>query len=85
MILASQNAHKVEELRQILGDVELETLPDGIEMPPEDGDRHRLAGIADGPERAELIRLARTFVKEADSAVAFESARKGMHAAAASE
>ena len=38
MILASQNAHKVEELREILTGVELEALPDGIEMPPEDGE-----------------------------------------------
>ena len=38
MILASQNAHKVEELREILTGVDLQALPDGIEMPPEDGD-----------------------------------------------
>jgi len=37
LILASQNAHKVEELGQILGGVELEALPDGVETPPEDG------------------------------------------------
>lgn len=37
MILASQNAHKVNELREILGGVDLQPLPDGIEMPPEDG------------------------------------------------
>ena len=37
MILATQNAHKVEELGQILGELVLKPLPDGIEMPPEDG------------------------------------------------
>jgi len=37
VILASQNAHKVQELREILDGVDLQPLPDGIEMPPEDG------------------------------------------------
>ena len=37
MILATQNAHKVEELGDILGGVDLRPLPDGIEMPPEHG------------------------------------------------
>jgi XTP/dITP diphosphohydrolase len=37
LILATQNAHKVEELGEILEGTELRALPDGIEMPPEDG------------------------------------------------
>ncbi|MGA7434207.1 MAG: RdgB/HAM1 family non-canonical purine NTP pyrophosphatase [Solirubrobacterales bacterium] len=37
MILASQNAHKVEELGQILAGVDLQPLPDGVVLPPEDG------------------------------------------------
>lgn len=37
MILASQNTHKVQELGEILEGVDLRPLPDGIEMPPEDG------------------------------------------------
>lgn len=37
MILASQNSHKVEELGQILPGIDLQPLPDGIVMPPEDG------------------------------------------------
>ncbi|MDQ2701179.1 MAG: RdgB/HAM1 family non-canonical purine NTP pyrophosphatase [Actinomycetota bacterium] len=38
VILASQNQHKVEELRQILTGVDLEAMPEGIEMPEEDGE-----------------------------------------------
>lgn len=37
MIFASRNGHKVSELRQILG-IELDPLPDEVEMPPEDDD-----------------------------------------------
>lgn len=37
MILASQNGHKLRELAEILPGAGLEPLPEGIEMPPEDG------------------------------------------------
>jgi XTP/dITP diphosphohydrolase len=38
MILATGNRHKLAEMRELLPGVELEPLPDGFEMPPEDGD-----------------------------------------------
>ena len=38
MILASRNRHKARELAEILPGVELHLLPDGVELPPEDGD-----------------------------------------------
>ncbi len=38
MILASRNRHKVREFAEILPAAGLEPLPDGVEMPPEDGD-----------------------------------------------
>ncbi len=38
MILATGNRHKLAEMRELLPDVELEALPEGFEMPPEDGD-----------------------------------------------
>jgi XTP/dITP diphosphohydrolase len=38
LILASRNDHKVRELAEILPDALLEPLPEGVEMPPEDGD-----------------------------------------------
>ena len=38
MILATGNQHKVAEMSQLLPGVDLEALPEGFEMPPEDGD-----------------------------------------------
>jgi XTP/dITP diphosphohydrolase len=37
LIVASRNAHKLRELGEILPDIELEPLPDGIDLPPETG------------------------------------------------
>ncbi len=37
MILASRNEHKLRELAEILPGAGLEVLPEGIELPPEDG------------------------------------------------
>jgi XTP/dITP diphosphohydrolase len=38
LIVATRNAHKLEELGEILGDWELLPLPDAVELPPEDGE-----------------------------------------------
>ena len=38
MIFATGNKHKLRELRELLPGVELEALPDGVELPPEDGE-----------------------------------------------
>jgi XTP/dITP diphosphohydrolase len=38
LILATGNRHKVAEMRELLPGLELEPLPPGFEMPPEDGD-----------------------------------------------
>ena len=38
MILATGNRHKVTEMAELLPGVELRPLPEGFEMPPEDGD-----------------------------------------------
>jgi XTP/dITP diphosphohydrolase len=56
LILATRNAHKLRELREILPSVEFEPLPDGIDLPAEDGDTYaanalikaRAAGAATG-------------------------------------
>ena len=37
MIFATANRHKLREMRELLPGVELEPLPDGIVLPPEDG------------------------------------------------
>src|SRR3982751_3953410 len=38
VVLATRNAHKLREFQRLLPDVELEPLPDKIELPPETGD-----------------------------------------------
>lgn len=50
MIFASGNRHKLREMRELLPGVELEPLPEGVELPPEDGDG--FAAIALGKARA---------------------------------
>jgi XTP/dITP diphosphohydrolase len=38
LIFATGNRHKLREMRELLPGVELEGLPEGVELPPEDGD-----------------------------------------------
>ncbi len=38
MIFATGNRHKLREMRELLPGVELEPLPEGVELPPEDGE-----------------------------------------------
>jgi XTP/dITP diphosphohydrolase len=38
IVLATRNEHKLRELGELLPELRLAPLPDGIEMPPEDGD-----------------------------------------------
>jgi XTP/dITP diphosphohydrolase len=38
LILATGNRHKLREMRELLPGIELEALPDGVELPPEDGE-----------------------------------------------
>jgi XTP/dITP diphosphohydrolase len=38
LIFATGNSHKLRELRELLPGVELEPLPEGVTLPPEDGD-----------------------------------------------
>jgi XTP/dITP diphosphohydrolase len=38
LIFATANKHKLREMRELLPDFELESLPDGVELPPEEGE-----------------------------------------------
>ena len=38
LIVATRNEHKLRELREALPGIDLEPLPDEVELPPEDGD-----------------------------------------------
>ena len=40
LLLATRNAHKVREFARLLGDIELDALPDELETPPETGDTY---------------------------------------------
>ena len=80
---APDNAGKARELlllnfpnQSLAGRRKLVEMLAEKKMPPEDIEKNHPAGIADDAVRTELIRLAQTFVKEADAAVAFESSRK---------
>ena len=44
LIFATANKHKLREMRELLPELELEGLPEGVELPPEVGDS--FAGIA---------------------------------------
>lgn len=37
MIFATANRHKLREMRELLPELELKALPDGVELPPEEG------------------------------------------------
>ena len=38
MIFATANKHKLREMRELLPELDLKPLPDGVELPPEEGD-----------------------------------------------
>jgi XTP/dITP diphosphohydrolase len=38
LIFATGNKHKLREMRELLPEVELEPLPEGVQLPPEDGE-----------------------------------------------
>jgi XTP/dITP diphosphohydrolase len=58
LIFATGNKHKLREMRELLPGIELEPLPEGVELPPEDGEgfaaialekaraAHRATGVA---------------------------------------
>jgi XTP/dITP diphosphohydrolase len=46
LIFATGNRHKLRELRELLPGVELSPLPEGVELPPEDGDSFAAIALA---------------------------------------
>jgi XTP/dITP diphosphohydrolase len=54
LIFATGNRHKLRELRELLPGVDLEPLPDDIEMPPEDGDSFAAIAL----EKARVVHRA---------------------------
>jgi XTP/dITP diphosphohydrolase len=45
VIFATANKHKLREMRELLPALELEPLPDGVELPPEDGDSFAMIAL----------------------------------------
>jgi len=62
LILATRNEHKLRELREALPGFEIEPLPDGVELPPEDGDT--FAENALGKARAAAEATGRTAIAD---------------------
>jgi XTP/dITP diphosphohydrolase len=62
LILATRNDHKLRELREALPGIELEPLPDEVELPPEDGDT--FAENALGKARAAAAATGRTVIAD---------------------
>jgi XTP/dITP diphosphohydrolase len=70
LIFATGNRHKLREMRELLPGVELTALPEGVELPPEDGDS--FAAIA-------LVKARTAHEASGEAAVADDS---GIEAAA---
>jgi len=70
LVLATRNGHKLRELGRMLGGVELEPLPVGIALPPEDGDTY--AANAVPKARAAAAALGRAAIAD-DSGIQAEA------------
>jgi len=62
LIFATGNKHKLREMRELLPGVDLEPLPEGVELPPEEGDS--FAAIALGKARAARVATGRPAVAD---------------------
>jgi XTP/dITP diphosphohydrolase len=80
LIFATGNKHKLREMRELLPGVELEPLPDGVELPPEDGES--FAEIALDKARAAHAATGRATIADDSGigAVALDG-RPGIHSA----
>jgi XTP/dITP diphosphohydrolase len=80
LLVATRNRHKLRELREALPGVELEPLPAGVELPPEEG--HSFAGNALGKARAAQAATGRAAIAD-DSGIgaAALGGRPGVHSA----
>lgn len=80
MIFATGNRHKLREMRELLPELELESLPDGVELPPEEGESY--AEIALEKARAAHAATGRAAIGD-DSGIgaAALGGRPGIHSA----
>jgi XTP/dITP diphosphohydrolase len=80
LLVATRNEHKLRELREALPGIELEALPEGIELPPEEGDT--FAANALGKARAAWEATGRAAIAD-DSGIEADAlgGRPGVHSA----
>jgi XTP/dITP diphosphohydrolase len=80
LILATGNKHKLREMRELLPEVELEPLPEGVELPPEVGES--FAAIALDKARAAYASTGRATIAD-DSGIGATAlgGRPGIHSA----
>jgi XTP/dITP diphosphohydrolase len=80
LIFATGNKHKLREMRELLPGVELEPLPEGVELPPEDGDS--FAAIAlDKARVAQEATGEPTIADDSGIGVVALGGRPGIHSA----
>jgi XTP/dITP diphosphohydrolase len=80
LIFATGNRHKMREMRELLPGVELEPLPEGVELPPEDGES--FAAIALDKARAAHEATGRATIADDSGIGAVALAgRPGVHSA----
>jgi XTP/dITP diphosphohydrolase len=80
LILATRNEHKLRELRQALPGVEIEPLPTGVELPPEEG--RTFAENALGKARAAQATTGRGAIADDSGIEAYGlRGRPGVHSA----
>jgi XTP/dITP diphosphohydrolase len=80
LLVATRNEHKLRELRESLPGIELEPLPAGVELPPEEGDT--FAANALGKARAASAVTGRAAIAD-DSGIEADAlgGRPGVHSA----
>jgi XTP/dITP diphosphohydrolase len=80
LLVATRNEHKLRELREALPGIELEPLPAGVELPPEEGDT--FAANALGKARAARAATGRAAIAD-DSGIEAVAlgGRPGVHSA----
>jgi XTP/dITP diphosphohydrolase len=69
LVLATRNEHKLRELREALPGVEIESLPEDVELPPEDGET--FAENALGKARAAHAATGRPAIADDSGIVAY--------------
>jgi XTP/dITP diphosphohydrolase len=80
LIFATGNRHKLREMRELLPGVELEPLPEGVELPPEDGESFAAIALDKARAAHEAIGGAAIADDSGIGAVALDG-RPGIHSA----